>query len=207
MVLRTAAPLVGLLTLGACAPYTNVETFGPPGKSQAQLDSEANLCNRRTAYSPNHRAAYEQCMHILHNDVRLPDGTMWPGAPQYVYTPQPYTPPPYAPSPYVPEQQQGDTSSAGLVRPPPSAPSSNEGSLTPAIKQKMITEGESAVAVCGLEKLIGGEHFFKCVARHWITGMGIEVVKTMACNRRQDVIQQLPLSFETKADIVEIACS
>jgi hypothetical protein len=104
VVLRTAAPLAGLLTLGACAPYTNVETFGPPGKSQVQLDSEANLCDRRTAYSPNHVAAYAQCMHILHNDVRLPDGTIWPGAPQYVYTPQPYTPPPNAPSPYVPEQ-------------------------------------------------------------------------------------------------------
>jgi len=107
--LRTAAALVGLLALEACAPYDTVTTIGPPGRSQAQHDFDANSCNVRTAYSPDHTRAYEQCMHVLGYDVQLSNGTTWPGAPQYTYIPQPYqgyAPPSYTPSPSIPEKSE-----------------------------------------------------------------------------------------------------
>lgn len=210
------AALAGLLTLGACA--TTVETYGPPGKSQSQLDLEADLCDRQTARSPNHAAAYAQCMHVLHNGVRLPDGTVWPGEPQYVYTPPAYTPSPYVPSPYVPEQPQEDTPVAGFNR-PPSPPPINGGSLTPQqaeIWEIAKADAKTAATHCaegGAVALLLRQqtHMRRCFAEEWVEGMlhdvSIGELREAICSG-PDILQTIPfVSPQRETDIVtRIGC-
>jgi hypothetical protein len=57
-------------------------------------------------------------MHVLGYDVQLSNGTVWPGAPQYTYIPQPYqgyVPPSYTPSPSIPEKSEASTPAASAA--------------------------------------------------------------------------------------------
>jgi hypothetical protein len=83
------ASLVGLLTLGACV---GAESYGPPGKSQARLNIENDICSRMAARFGGDQMAYAQCSLRFGNTVKLPNGEVL--EPQYTYPPPrvPYIP-------------------------------------------------------------------------------------------------------------------
>jgi hypothetical protein len=194
---------VSLCLLEGCA--TNVQTFAPPGKGQAQLDAEANSCNRRTAYAADHVAAYAQCMHRFGNDVQRADGTIWPGAPTYA-------------GPSVPEQPQEDTSVAGPNN-APTVPSPSGETLTPEqqeLWQIAKQEGEDAFAKCTgkfiVDKLLKEDtHLRVCIGDMWVKGMlervSIYQLKNSICSG-PDILQRIPyITPERESYIVsKIGC-
>jgi hypothetical protein len=181
---RSALAVIGLLMIEAC---TSAE--GPPGKSQAKLDFENNLCSRsasRASLLANIESMYAQCMLNFGNTVHLADGrTLEPR--QYAYA----LPPTYTPSPqYIPPatytlppepmpQEKEDTPSKPNES--PSGSPVGEGWLTVEVKKQLIdvglAEAENAGTTCLLGRILNKRPFFKCFAITWVFRVGERVGK------------------------------
>ena len=164
-----------------------------------ELYGDINSC--RYGAGPLDTNTYLACLHNAHDVLQFPNGRILAWAKEDV--PWYYG----ADEPSLPLGETGPTHPPAIPNTPlpelsTASATPQEGSLSPEMKQKMLKEGENALALCGVEKLMGGRHSFRCVARYWVTGMGVEVVKRMVYNR-SDVIQQLPVNAETKNDIIE----
>jgi hypothetical protein len=222
---RAAAALLGLLTVSACATAE-----GPPGKSQARLNYENNICSMRASRSYRFMATetvYTQCMVSFGNTVHLPDGRTF--EPQYAYLPlQYYQPsPPYTSQPPItvapPDQSGGthddtdDQHSASSPAPErqeatsePNTLDQTTGLLTVDEEKELISrgiaEGITALGVCGVERIFGHRHVFICAAKHWIAGMGVEVVRTKICSN-PDILLRMPVISDYKETILGIECT
>jgi hypothetical protein len=106
---RLPVLLIALLTLDACGRGTKYETFGPPGKPDAQILADADRCNKMPYNGPSRDPAiFINCMTASGNTLQDSNGRI------YAPTQNNYVPLP----PYVPRATSNQTQ---LYQNPPSS--------------------------------------------------------------------------------------